>query len=616
MKPTLLWKAALLGAGARATLLRDDFVGSYAAGAVNGTIATDKANVRAVADSGGQIVTSSLALRQVGRLNIGTGSAVWNDPALSYVASWARGTIGALTAILRLGGTSNTVGPYLNAAQFPAAPGTNGHGLYYLYSDNQWEAFTPSGTVRLWKYTTPRQNIDYMLVVVPRPGGGAYHFISGGQFGTWPTATLLYVGDVGVSTPLYAGAAAYAVGGAFDYLQLTAAADLPAAWTDGWGLALAADTFTRVDGDLNGSTTEVGGKTWQVANGSAAIVSGQVVITAASWGTCVADAGTVPHIIECTVTTPAAGGYAFAVYFRSNADLSSSAYAYFYPTVFLIQVAGTTIYQTACNLSNGTTYKVRVFDFGTHIEVYLDNASMTSNSPRISSALNTQTVCGFGSNNQAHFFDDFVCWPGTVALPVKLGTFPTVPAGIGAATVTDAFTGTDGTRLATHDAAWIDVSDNWEIRSGKAQIITTDTAGVAVREAGTSNHEVSASITLPAYPGVEQEWHCGLVARYVDASNHLFARFIYQGGASEIEAWEYVGGVASGLFFVQLENALLAGTTHILALACQGTEYAVYLDGLLREQGSIAVQGTKVGMMVDITSDGQPTWDDFAVKAT
>jgi hypothetical protein len=96
------------------------------------------------------------------------------------------------------------------------------------------------------------------------------------------------------------------------------------------------------------------------------------------------------------------------------------------------------------------------------------------------------------------------------------------------------------------------------------------------------------------------------------------ARYLYQSNSPEVEITETVAGVSSIIGFVNLGAGNLAGSsTHTLKLAIKGQEVAAYHDGeLVCQAYATGATGTKAGMGIDATASGQPTFDDFTVKAT
>ena len=201
---------------------------------------------------------------------------------------------------------------------------------------------------------------------------------------------------------------------------------------------------------------------------------------------------------------------------------------------------------------------------------------------------------------------------------------PNPPTGTGAALITDTFTGTDGTALATYNAAYSTFGTGSEINGHKARLSSSASAGGAVRDTGATDHEVSIDIVLPANP-VSGDWFCGPVVRYVDSNNHLNARFLYQTNSPEVEVCAVVGGVATVVNFYNLGAGNLAGsTTHRLRMAAKGAEVAIYwtnltsgtAEKLIHQYTTTLLTGTKAGYAITSPASGQPTFDNLSVKAT
>ena len=600
-------------------LLRDEFTTARAAGSVNGTPCEPGPGTRLLADTAGSVTIAD------GKLVAGDGTGGYNDPAL-WSAAQVRADVGALSAVLRptgtAGGSNDIAGMLLiDPSNAPANPLLTSMGLYQWtprWRIPQLGTSVPNGA------TTRLRCIDYLGAVIPRPSGGAWVAVSGGIYGTFPSATLLWVYDTGSDDPIYVSLQNHIGAAYYDLWTVLKASKLAAAYTTRYGAALAADTFTRADGALG--NTEVGNLAWTQTLNQFSIGSGKLVH---SHGTglkfCLVTTPTVARIIEWTIRTPAAGYFETDVVFRyaNSSNHFACRLDSTVPSYTIYKVVGgslTTLSTGAAAFAANTTYRLVVVDTGSVIRFYANNTDIVGVDVA-DSALNTN--CGVGLliniDDDGTTWDNFAAWPGTVTLPTELGPFPSIPNGTGAATISDAFTAADGTDLTTYNADWVQASNTWEVRNNKAQMTAAAQEGFAVRETGMTNMEVSAAITTPAttdtYP---IDWYCSVIARYTDATHFLQARFLYQDNSPEVELVENNGAGANVVCMVALgANALAVSTAYTLRLAVVGAEIAVYLDGeqVIRHVATL-LTGTKAGIAAyGATQVGQPAWDDFAVKA-
>lgn len=574
-----------------------------------------------IIDSGGNLAID--ATQQ--RLAVAGGTAAWNDPSLW--ATFDATTFGAAAVLVRLAGASNAGPALILHSAANANPTSAGMGLHF--ETPQWSPAGGSASYLVSKPDTRVRAIDYMLIVVRRAGGGAIVAISGGVYGVFPSATLVWLYDSdSIAATAYVGLTNNA--GAWRAKQLRDAqlSHLPAALTTRYGMAAAADTFTRADASLSGSSTEVGALTWAIfGSGGANIVSNKATTITAQWTVATVPLATVPNIIEVSVTTPASGAIWAGVVFRGDNSTNNCLIFRLEAAVWRLEKrtgasggTGTTINQSAFSTAFSTTYRLRVIDYGTSMRLFIDGVEAQIGGVS-DTTLNTQTHCGFtraATADNGSTFDNFAAY-GAITLPTELGPFTAPPVGTGAATITDTFTGTDGTALATYNAAYTTFSSgSWQINSNKARMTAAATQGYAVRDTGLNDHEVSVDITLPAAPGGSSpDWFIGVVARCADASNFVFARYLYQSNSPEVEVFQTVAGVATLMAFVNLGTSnLLGGTTHTLRVAVKGREVAAYHDGELVAQGFTDVtSGTKAGFGVDANTTGQPTFDNLSIKA-
>ncbi len=573
---------------------------------------------------------NKLSTASGGRIFVVGGKTVpvWADPGIRTAVTYARATLGAYGVLVRLtnlGGSGPGVGltPTLTAIN----PADNGAGVSFVYPelDTKGAAHSP---------LLPRaRSVDHLFVVIPRPSGGYYNLACGGGFGTFPTARLLYPEDAGTDANLYGVLWTKEGRWYADYAKILHTDELTGAasiYATQYGPSTAADTFTRANGNLSGSTTEVGSKTWTVEGGTPTIATNKLSVPANARGWINAGShGTTVNIIEGTVTTGATSG--LTILFRSNGTQAQSLEFYGDSAEFAIynnaaggyvEGARTGAYTAAAN----TTYRILIYDYGTAVRCLLSTGggAFTDLFSQVStSALNTNTYVGFGGFNSTHTWDNVAVWPDSLPLPTNLGPFPAIPLGTGTPLVTDAFTNTNGTALATHNADWQSTGSGvWEINNNQARMTTAGVGGTASRSTGTAgaNHQVKASITLPsttvAYPS---DWFAAVFARHTDGDNYIQARLLYQDNSPEVEVWERNATASDLIGYINLgADTLLPGSTHTLALAVNGNEIAGYLDGTLVVQAwTTLTTGTRAGIGVnDSLPFGQPTWDNLEITAT
>ncbi len=564
-----------------------------------------------------------------GRIFVVSGKTVWawGNPGLRTAVTYARATLGAYATLVRLTNLGNS-GPGMGLRPTLTAtnPDTDGAGVSFIYPEvsTKGGAHTP---------LLPRaRSVDHLFIVIPRPGGGYLNLACGGGFGTFPTARLLYPEDQGTDANLYGvlsneGGRWYA-----DYAKILHTDELTGAaaiYATQFGPTTCADTFTRANGNLSGSTTEVGSKTW-VVSGTPTIATNKASLPANAWAFVNAGShGTLVNIIEATVTTGATPGLQVA--FRGDGGIVNTLGFYAEATECGIWNYATSsivpgAQSGAFNAQANTTYRVLIYDYGTHVRVLFGTIGGTLNDPFnlvTVSTFNTNTYAGINAYNSTHTFDNFAVWPDSLALPTNLGPFPAIPIGTGTPIVSDPFTNTNGTTLPTHNADWTVHNGTWEINTNKARMTTASVNGVATRSTGSAgvNHQAKSTITLPSTTVlyINGDWFTGVICRYTDGNNYIQARFLYQDNSPEVEVWEYVAGVADLIGYINLgADVLQPSSVHTLALAVNGNEIAAYHNGTVVVQAYTTLStGSRAGIGVaDNLPHGQPSWDDFEITAT
>jgi hypothetical protein len=430
------------------------------------------------------------------------------------------------------------------------------------------------------------------------------------------------VDDTPAPDPLYVGLSSKTGQYRVDHVRVSKVSALTSTWTSRYGPALAADTFTRANGSAG--STEVGALAWTGNAGTTATIASNRLSLANGGADAysVVNAGSRGRVIQTDIVTPGSGTVWAGLVIRADmADPTKSLWLKVEKgqNWSVVEAGGAGVLaQGAVTIANSTTYRLTAIDYGTSVLVFLDNSALNGGSRIASTWKNDKFGVGVirapGSDNGTTF-DNFVCWDDASTLPTDLLTLPSVPVG-GTLIASDAFTNSDATALATHNAAWTAHSGTWQINSNKARISTAAQTGYATRDLSTVDHESTVTIALPAAPA-QNDWFCGPVCRWTDSSNRIIARFLWQSASPEVEVWETKAGVASLLAHTNITGDITASSSHTLKLAVKGSQVASYLDGELIGQGiTTLLTGTRAGMGVDNPADGQPTFDDWEGRAT
>ncbi len=144
--------------------------------------------------------------------------------------------------------------------------------------------------------------------------------------------------------------------------------------------------------------------------------------------------------------------------------------------------------------------------------------------------------------------------------------------------------------------AWTDSVGTWAVSSNKAvSSALSGGIGVATVDLSTANAHVIAAVTRTA-------GNAGIVARYVDASNYLYA---YHDGTNAVLVKKVAG---SDETLVSAAAAYSAGAN--LCVITDGTEYRLHYKHVLIGSGTSAglPSGTRVGLF---TSDTGNRFDNF-----
>lgn len=576
-------------------LLTEDFSGSLSSSLT-------------VTDTGAVIASPSNGKRRIAG---GLGSPVWGNPGFRYGPT-ARSGLGPVTALVRLTNFPGD-GPALVIQDTTTLDVTNGIRVVAQDYEVLAGVDVPGGK--------RRRSITYMLVAVPRPGGGSFLLLSGGAYGTWPVATLVEVTRAPAGTNSYIYLAGHSATWFADWLHVHDTADTPITMTTRFGLARAADDFTGTNGtNINGRTAlGTSGVAWNVAAGTATIQSNALSMNTSAVALLNVGAGT--RSVEAMLTRSDSGSRPMLL-FRAAATLAGSwRVKAEFDRVTLQDSTGSTVQQTgAITFTEDVAYHVKVVDTGSFIEVFVNGTSYLTHS---STAQNTNTRVGVACENGNGIADDFAAWPETVTLPSALGPMPTPPSGQGAAVVNETFPGADGSAL---PGAWTAVIGTWRQQSGKAEVNADSVQGLATISAGTAgvNHEIEADITLPATtPTYPVDWYPGVKARVTDQNNLIDARMLrqYLGSGSpsnEVEVWEYVAGTGNLIGYINLGDLYVPGNVYNLRLAVSGVDVAAYLDDeLVVEAETVITSGSLVAIGTkDSNPSGRPKFDNVQVRST
>jgi hypothetical protein len=547
--------------------------------------------------------TSVVAQRAL--FNGGKASPAWDDPRLTY-GPLTRSSLGAFTALLRLTNNSDD-GPRVSLS--PSSSNSSAAGsshVTYDYPDHlgAWTANRLRGRA-----------IDYLYVVVPRPSGGFWRFISGGEFGNFPTATLVGISDTETDATLYAHIANRNSVFYVDNAAVLDTGSLPAALATRYGPSLGADDFGS-GSSLSGRNTPFGTKAWTVVSGTAGISGGNATLSS---GSCAQfNAGAVPRVIEGYLTRSDSGSRAMLYFRGNNTDAGSWRVKAEFDRVSVHNASGLVDQTGAIAFTEDVAYHVRVVDYLTYLEVFVNGTRYLQIT---NSTGNTNTRVGVGCENGTGLCAEVACYPATVTLNSDFGPYTAVPQGQAGALFSNTFTGSNGVALSTHDSAWTAHTGTWVINTNRIRMSTAGVNGIASRSTGSAGvaHEIKADILLPSTtPVYPIDWFPAVFARYTDVDNFIMARFLYQDTSNEVELWQHVGGTGTLIGYTNLGVSQLApSSTHNLALAVSGAEAAAYMDGLLVVQATTTVlTGSRAGIGVDDNlPNGQPSWDNVEIRA-
>ncbi|MCL5408890.1 MAG: hypothetical protein M1135_02565 [Candidatus Omnitrophica bacterium] len=538
----------------------------------------------------------------------------WNIPSIWSKMSFSRNDIGALGASVCFYVSSNPYGPIVGFAANSSTsnPLTNAHGIFYSYP-----FFYVTGILSNFDMGIPGQRVhsmNYLMVTIPRPGGGYLYAVSGGDYGTFPKATLLWESNTGNEKKLYATVTSKNQVCSLNFVRLLKASQMPAVYRKRYGLVIAGDTFNRKNGPAG--NTEFGKFKW---SGKGAIIKNNKLSPGNGQTAMLTDVAKPPYIIEVSVLTPnKKSPRSVTLSFRQAQDgkaisfLANNSYVQ-----LLDSYTNKVLDQTgAWTLPLGKS-QLRIVDWGNHITCFINNQPVLQGTT-------TDGVKGTGIslvNNTGSKFTDFSIWPQKIMLPSALGPMSPIVVG-GNKIAGDNFSGKNGTSLSKYNHKWITTGGGggWEIENGHAE---PTTGWFAVQDVGTPNQESSADITFPktAPPNLSSgDWFCGVVCRYTNQNSYIFSRFIWQMGSIEIETWEFRPGKPTPqLNAVNLGyKAILPGSTHRISMDVYGKYVSVYFDGKLVSQSiTKLLTGDKCGIAREKSNVwGVSSWSHWVARKT
>ena len=376
-------------------LLRDEFMDARAAGAVNGTHATDGYSTRTVADTDSKLTIGS------GKLNLAPHSTpAWGDPGLWHPVVTRVAGRGLLMRLACTQSNDDAMwGWDTSQSAFISKHAFRHSGTALSYGDgSQYRviAAVVSGT-------------EYAYFMGLRANGIAV-LIKGGVFDTW---TLLWMAadNAGNAHPGVRNKSANLV--AADYVRIPKALWLPR--------PLASDSFNRGDGALgttdgagHAETTGPGsggrGRVWTADEGTWVISGNKAVCTARAAGVGVAtvDVGNVDHIVTLKATR--AGNNVGGVLRYVDAQ-NQIRYYHDGVNANLDKVVGgvvTSVIQAAA--AYGAGKELRVIPDGTTFALYYDDARVGVTSTINDAVLQTGTKCGLLTTNIGNSLDDFLAY--------------------------------------------------------------------------------------------------------------------------------------------------------------------------------------------------------------
>lgn len=376
-------------------IIRDDYNDTVAAGAVNGTTATPTGGTRTAADTNSKMSIGS------GVLSIATGGAGSGDPALRY-ASAARGAGKFCVFEATPAGGANTQN---NIGFDNNNTADAGEALLFNLS-NVLVALTNGGSV-FPSVGAFANGTSYLGAVVQR-ATGMFFFIKGGTFTNW---TLLYVSNLGNTTPLYPVMGAYF---GTKHVMTNSTYRVP---QDTMAIQpIGSDSFNRADGAIGNTdgaaAAEGGGSglTWATV-GTWVTATNKAACSALSGGLGIVTVpcSSINVMVEAAVTRTA-GNAGIVLRYQ---DASNYIYAFHDGTNVALHKVTTAggdveLFSVATTYSAGK--RLIVSANGTAFRVYYNDVLRGTEQTIADAALQTTASHGLYTSDTGNSFDAFNVW--------------------------------------------------------------------------------------------------------------------------------------------------------------------------------------------------------------
>ena len=360
--------------------LRDKFNDDRAAGAVNGTLATDGVNTRTVVDTTAKLTISG------GAANLTPGPG-WSDPNLQYPSQTR-----AAGRVLRI-----SVTPASIWLEMMIGWGT-AHAFWYGGGGGgAWLMYDGAGNITIGTFTATLQDLAIATRAV-----GAYYFRAGTLVG------ISGIGNAALSPRIRNNSGTFTV----DEIAVRTTRWLPTPLlSDGFGTAgalVTSDGLGHAEGVTGGLGSGGDGRAWTAQIGTWANAAGVCGATALVGGIAIATAETtktdVLHSAECTrsagnvgvvVRYADADNYVYAIHNGVNALL-----------IKRVATAETTLINAAKAYAAGA--ELRVICDGTSFDLFYNNAKIGTTQTINDAALQTGTAHGLYTSDTGNTFDDAV----------------------------------------------------------------------------------------------------------------------------------------------------------------------------------------------------------------
>ena len=382
--------------------LRDTFDDTRAAGAVNGTLATDCKNTRTVTDP-----TSRLSISN-GRLIASGGVGSQDDIPLIIWNGQAR-TAGRLLIAETTPLTSR--GPD-HIGWYNDVPLRYDATVRFLINNIYLQEYVAANIgVIIGTYTNA---VTYIVAVCLR-AAGSFVLVKGGTYTTW---TLLYEVANAATATVYPGLGYYASANTsrVNHVLVPSPRWLPTPLlSDGFGGTFGtSDGLGHPEGVTGGLGSGGGGVTWTAQIGTWANAAGVCGATALAGGIAIATAETtkadVIHTVECTrsagnvgtvVRYADADNYVYAIHNGTNALL-----------IKRVATAETTLINAAATYAAGA--ELRIICNGTSFALFYADKNVGTPQTISDAALQAGTAHGLYTSDTGNTFDDAVThkWDG------------------------------------------------------------------------------------------------------------------------------------------------------------------------------------------------------------